>query len=127
VCAHFQSSCFGIHLSQDRAFAEKQWFPGIYHHYVKIRLPVSVWLAGLHPVKKYCCCIMIFLLLRRRTIMVTTNKMTYRSTMRVIKQIRHNHVSEPVITVGQQKHLGTTLSDPSQEHGQPGIFVDVIG
>jgi len=42
---------------------------------------------------------------------------TYRSTVRVIEQIRHDHVGEPVITVGQQKHLGTTLPDPSQEHG----------
>jgi len=47
--------------------------------------------------------------------------------VRVIEQIRHDHVGEPVITVGQQKHLGTTLPDPSQEHGQPRVFIDVIG
>jgi len=126
VRAHFQSSGFGVHLSQDRAFAEKQRFSGIYHHYVEIRLPVSVWLAGLYRVKKYCCYI-IFVLHCRRTTMVTTNRTTYRSTVRVIEQIRHDHIGEPVITVGQQKHLGTTLPDPSQEHGQPRVFIDVIG
>lgn len=68
-----------------------------------------------------------FLSHRRLTTTIKPNRTTYRSTMWVIEQIRHDHVGEPVIAVGQQKYLGTTLPDPGQEHGQPRVFVDIIG
>jgi len=53
--------------------------------------------------------------------------MTHRSAMWVIEQIRHYHIGEPVITIGQQKHFGATFPDPGQEHWQPRVFVNVIG
>lgn len=57
---------------------------------------------------------------------VTSEWFSYLGTVREVKEVSHDSVSEAVVAVGQQEHFGAALPDPRQEHWQPLILLYVL-